>query len=108
MEGSTISYHIRQQSLVEEYSYSSAQHQEHQEEEEEHQEQHIFARGRSNEEDMDAVRISGDEALGGLGCFEHEEDEDGSVSGHVIGLHDYRLDETADWYDAVLVIPIDV
>ena len=26
-----------------------------------------------------------------------EDEDEGDVSGHIIGLHDYRLDETADW-----------
>lgn len=143
---STSSYHCSQSqsesqrsTSAEQHSASSSSHM-------------LFSRGasgRSNEEeDMDAVRMSGDEeglhththtssssssssallyseergqgegqkggedAHSGYYDFEqdgfaeeYEEEEEeggGDVSGHIIGLHDYRLDETADWYGTTI------
>lgn len=77
---------------------------------------HVSHSSHSTGEDIDAERMSSDGHAGGEGkmyedensdrdeashgyChdFDDEDDGVGGVSGHVIGLHDYRLDETADW-----------
>jgi hypothetical protein len=70
---------------------------------------HIFSmHTRSNVEDKDDVRMSADdeeeedEYTRSSCCDFDDRREDEDVSGHVIGMHDFRLDDTAYWYICLL------